>query len=146
MVFDPFSQNGLGPAETISITRKELDELPKHYPDKSWVIALMMVPGVIALIQEIEHTFYVPDTVENEKFGLILSKWPGDSEHIVDIVSTIAFPTEDMPKVQELSELRGFRFKPNVGLLAFHEGEEHWFGFPQGYNNVYCLCGVGKDE
>jgi hypothetical protein len=82
------------------------------------VLVSMLRPARIGsrlMFAYLEHTRYLPDTPENDKFEFILTKWP-DSEpgEFPMLWSTMLFPMEDREVIEKVAKRCGLRLADGI--------------------------------
>lgn len=130
-----------GPTEQ-PLSTHEFRTLPKKNPHQAFILGDSQRPGFQAFMVEVEYTMYTPDTPDNTKFELVITKFPPG----VDLLwATFIIPIEDLEKVREVAKKYGFELKSDSLPVCFDENGPH--KFPLDYDkNVFCVSGIHPDK
>lgn len=123
------------------ITKEYIKGLPRKNPHQAFIIGESSRPGFNAFMVNVEYTMYEPDTQENAKFELIITKFPEGTDMLWAIMIV---PIEDMEKIQAIGQQYEFRFVSQAVPVAFEEGKESHFHI-EPLKNVFTVQGYLKD-
>lgn len=130
------ANNGHGLNQT-PLSEATLREMPEKNPDQLFMVSLVERPHFQEAMAEIEYTLYPPDTEENAKFELMLSKWPDGEPQL--LWATIVVPKADRERVEPILKKFGLRLVRGIPAII-DGGSPKWFPLPD-LDNVFVIEG-----